>query len=63
MTRLLRLIAFAIAIAGVVDPAISVSGASRARRGRARQPASPAADEVRARLIRDLGLVRHRSGT
>ena len=55
MTRLLRLVAFAIAIAGVVDPAITLSGASRARVALvALRSAPPAADGVRDRLVRDL---------
>ena len=55
MTRLLRLVAFAIAIAGVVDPAITLSGASRARVAVvALRSAPPAADGVRERLVRDL---------
>jgi hypothetical protein len=55
MTRWLRFTAFAIAIAGVVDPAISLSGASRPRVAVvAQDPSSPASDTVRARLIRDL---------
>ena len=52
---LLRFVAFAIAIAGFIDPAISVSGFSRARVAAVvQQPASPAAGSVRDRLIRDL---------
>ena len=55
MTRVLRFIAIAIAITGAIDPAIPVSGASRARLAIvAPQPVSPAAAEVRARLARDL---------
>ena len=55
MTRVLRLIAFAIAIAGAVDPAIGVSGASRARVAIVvLEPAAPAARSVRDRLARDL---------
>jgi hypothetical protein len=55
MRRLLRLIAVSIATAGVIDPAIQVSGASRARLAVVvQQPASPAADGARDRLIRDL---------
>jgi hypothetical protein len=55
MTRLLRFIALAIAIAGLVDPAISLSGASRARIAVvAQKPSSSASDNVRARLIREL---------
>ena len=55
MTRLLRFTAFAIALAGLVDPAISLSSASRARLAIVTpQPASAAAGDVGARLIRDL---------
>ena len=55
MPGALRLIAFAIAVAGFIDPAISVSGASRARLAVVVQPpASPVADRIRDRLIRDL---------
>jgi len=50
----LRLIAFAIAIAALVDPAISVSGASRARVAIVVAQPSSAADAVRDRLTRDL---------
>ena len=50
-----RVIAFAIAIAGFIDPAISVSGASRARVAVVVQhPASATGDGVRDRLTRDL---------
>ncbi len=55
MTRLLRLLAWAIAIGGVIDPAITLSGASRARLSVVvAQPGSPAADSARDRLTRDL---------
>ena len=54
MTRALRLVAFAIAIAGAVDPAISVSGASRARVAMVVQTTAPGAAAVRDRLARDL---------
>ena len=54
MMRVLRLIAVAIAIAGLVDPAISLSGASRARLAIITPQASSSAAEVRSRLIRDL---------
>ena len=55
MPGALRLIAFAIAIAGLIDPAISVSGASRARLAVVVQPPrSPDADGIRDRLTRDL---------
>ena len=56
MTRLLRLVAFAIAVAGIVDPAFTLSGASRARVAvLALRSAPPAAADVRERLVRDLG--------
>ena len=55
MTRLLRLLAWAIAIGGVIDPAITLSGASRARFSVVvAQPGSSAAGAVRDRLTRDL---------
>ena len=55
MTRVLRSIAFAIAIAALVDPAMSVTGASLARLALVvAQPATPEADAVRDRLTRDL---------
>jgi hypothetical protein len=55
MTRLLRLAAWGIAIGGVVDPAIALSGASRARLAVVvAQPSSAAADAARDRLTRDL---------
>jgi hypothetical protein len=55
MTRLLRLLAWAIAIGGVIDPAITLSGASRARLSVVvAQPGSPAVDAARDRLTRDL---------
>ena len=55
MASVLRVIAFAIAIAGFIDPAIAVSAASRARVAVVvPQPAPAAADGVRDRLIRDL---------
>lgn len=50
-----RTIALAIAITGVVDPAITLSGASRPRVAVvARRPPAPAAADVRDRLVRDL---------
>ena len=56
MTRVLRSVAIAIAIAAFIDPAVSVSGASRARIALVvQQPSSAAADSVRDRLTRDLG--------
>ena len=55
MTRPLRLAAIAIAIAGAIDPAITLSGASRPRVAVvALQSATSAADHVRDRLVRDL---------
>jgi len=55
MTRLLRVIACAIAAAGLIDPAITVSGVTRPRIAFVMDhPSSPEADEVRARLTRDL---------
>jgi len=55
MTRLLRLAAWAIAIGAAIDPAIALSGASRARLAVVvAQPSSPAADAARDRLARDL---------
>jgi hypothetical protein len=50
-----RTIALAIAVAGVIDPAVTVSGASRARVALVTlRSAPPAANEVRARLVREL---------
>ena len=55
MTHVLRSIAIAIAIAALIDPAMSVTGASRARLALVvAQPATPEADAVRDRLTRDL---------
>jgi len=55
MTRVPRLAAWAIAIAGVVDPAIALSGSSRARLAVVvTQPSSPPAEAARDRLTRDL---------
>jgi len=55
MTRVLRLVAFAIAVAGIADPALTLSGASRARVAvLALRSAPPAAADVRERLVRDL---------
>ena len=55
MIKVLRVIAFAIAVAGLVDPAISVSGASRARVAVVTlRSAPPAAKEIRERLVREL---------
>ena len=55
MTRLLRFMAFAIATVGLVDPAITLSGVTRPRIALVMDhPALPEADEVRARLARDL---------
>ena len=57
MTRLLRLVAIVIAVAGVIDPAITLSGASRARIAIvALRSAPPAADGIRERLARDLSV-------
>ena len=53
-TRILRGVAFAIAAASVVDPALSVSGASRARVAVVVQPDASGAAAVRDRLQRDL---------
>ena len=55
MPTVLRLTAFAIAIAGFIDPAITVSGVSLSRVAViAQPPSSPVADDVRDRLVRDL---------
>jgi hypothetical protein len=55
MTRLLRLAAFAIAVAGIVDPAFTLSGASRARVAvLSLRSAPPAAVDVRERLVREV---------
>ena len=55
MTRLLRFIALAIAIAGVVDPPISLWGASRARIAVVvQEPSSSVSDHVRVRLSHEL---------
>ena len=52
----LRLVAFAIALAGLIDPAISLSGATRARLAIvAQQPVTTAAGRVANRLRSDLG--------
>jgi hypothetical protein len=55
MTRVLRLVAFAIAVAGVVDPAITMSGASRPRVA-VIALRSAASDDARVhdRLVREL---------
>ena len=52
---LLRLAAFAIALAGLVDPAVSLSGASRPRLVIVSQSSSAAAGGTRERLARELG--------
>ena len=53
---LLRTVAAAIAIAGVVDPAVKTAGAGRARVAVVTAPqASPAAGRVRAQLVAALG--------
>jgi hypothetical protein len=55
MTRALRLVSFAIAVAGIIDPAFTLSGASRPRVAvLALRSAPPAAADVRERLVRDL---------
>jgi hypothetical protein len=55
MTRLLRLLAFAIAIAGTIDPAITLSGASRARVALVSlDAASRDSAAIRARIASDL---------
>ncbi len=55
MTRLLRLLAWAIAIGAAIDPGITLSGASRARLSvMVTQPQSPATEAARDRLTRDL---------
>lgn len=55
MTRILRLLAIAIALAGAIDPAIAVSGATRSRLAVvALDPSASPAVDARRRLIRDL---------
>ena len=55
MTRLLRILAWAIAIGAAIDPGITLSGASRARLSvMVTQPQSPATEAARDRLTRDL---------
>jgi hypothetical protein len=57
MMRLLRIMAFAIAMAGLVDPAITLSGVTRPRIALVMDhPALPEADAIRARLTRDLSV-------
>ena len=52
----LRVIAIAIAVAAAIDPAITMSGATRPRLAVVtQQPASAVAGEVRARIVQDLG--------
>ena len=53
---ILRATALAIAIAGVVDPGVTMRGAARPRLAIVtQQPAPPAADDVRERLVRQFG--------
>ncbi len=55
MTRILRFVAVAIAIAGAIDPAITLAGMSRARIALlSPSPSTAASEDVRARLVRDL---------
>jgi hypothetical protein len=55
MTRVLRSITVVIALAALIDPAMSVTGASRARLALvATEPPTPEAGAVRDRLTRDL---------
>jgi hypothetical protein len=55
MRRILRLLAIAIALAGAIDPAVAVSGATRPRLAVvALDPAARAAADARRRLVRDL---------
>ena len=55
MSVLLRAVAIVIAVAAFIDPAMSVSGASRARVALVvPKPAVPGADAVRDRITRDL---------
>ncbi len=55
MTSVLRLVAFAIAVAALIDPTITVSGVKRPRLAIVvPPPASRASDAVRRRLARDL---------
>src|SRR5947207_1880569 len=59
MTQLLRVAAIAIVVAGVVDPPLMMSGATRPRLavvvGIAEPPELPLAGRVRDRLVRSLG--------
>ena len=56
VARRLRAVAIAIALAAAIDPAITMSGATRPRLAVViQQGSSPIADRVRARLIEDLG--------
>jgi hypothetical protein len=52
----LRVLAIAIAVAGVVDPAITLTGSTPARLAVVEQaPASPVSARLRSQLVRDLG--------
>ena len=56
MTRLLRALAVAIAVAGAVDPPVTLTGTTRARLAIVEQePASAVSAQVRAQLVRELG--------
>src|SRR5215471_12691886 len=55
MTRVFRVIAVLIAIAGAIDPAITLEGAVRPRLAVVELERSPSADRVRTQLVRDLG--------
>src|SRR3954470_9180095 len=54
MTTTLRLLAFAIAIAGMLDPAITMAGASRSRIAIVATQSAPDIAAVHDRLVRDL---------
>ena len=51
----LRVAAIAIVVAAIVDPAVTLTGATRARIAILAQPSTPDADVAAARLARDLG--------
>src|SRR5258706_1360894 len=56
MTRILRVLAIAIAVAGVVDPAVTLTGSAPARLAVVEQePTSAVSAAVRSQLVRDLG--------
>jgi hypothetical protein len=55
MTRALRAVAVLIAIAGAIDPAVTVTGSVRPRLAVVALDQSSAADRVRTQLSRDLG--------